>query len=193
MSLQIWCVQSYKLEIATKWNGKTLASMSFDKIGNETSFLDYNIPLATGIVNGLFRHHKANKSNWTSHCSMWNITPPVNTTTWKSGELGQSFGCSHILLLRNGGVPSYPLVGRYCGNTIPPSITSFSNQLYVRCPVLCRNSALSTVLGSSRTPRPTGQASGYSGTRPAAAVEGNSQSPGRSSICHHSWTPSSSL
>ena len=32
---------------------------------------------------------------------------------------------------RNGGSETSPLYGRYCGNRIPPTIPSFSNQLFL--------------------------------------------------------------
>lgn len=66
----------------------------------------------------------------------WVITAPNNKQVEllvKDFELESQGSCSFDSLeIRNGGSESSPLIGSYCGTTIPPRIQSFSNQIYLR-------------------------------------------------------------
>lgn len=52
-------------------------------------------------------------------------------TTWKYGKYFHSTRSPLIPAFRNGGNPSSPLIGKYCGTDIPQGIWSHTNQLYL--------------------------------------------------------------
>ncbi|XP_063696850.1 cubilin homolog [Culicoides brevitarsis] len=66
----------------------------------------------------------------------WIIQVPSNNQiqlSFKNFSVEESTDCKFdMLLIRNGAQKTSPLIGSFCGTTLPPNIRSFGNQLYLQ-------------------------------------------------------------